>query len=583
MSLQQLLIDNLPSCETYERSYMHRDIVNYLMVTPKSDFLITSSVDGAIKFWKKTLNSIEFVKHFRSHSACIQCISVNCCGTLLASIAVDKSMKIFDVVNFDMINMIKFDFLPSKCEWIHTDQDPIAAIAVSSNETPDVFIYDCKGDGSPIKVLNKIHIGPVVLIKFNYSFSTIVSIDSNSMIEYWSSPRFDYKFPYDRVEFDSKLDTDLYEFAKNSFIVHDIAFTFDGHYFGTLSNDRKVRIFKFTTGKIIKIFDENLQQLSTIQHSKQILPNMEFSRRMAIERELEKSESFCYERLVFDKSGQFIMYSTMLGIKLVHWRSNKVIKMYGKSENLRPLGIALYQGIPVKQDGVVTIEMRASDNPNVENVQSDPTIFCTAYKKNRFYVFSKRDTEDASSDIVVDRDILNEKPSREDIIATTETPALQRAFENCIIHTTMGDIHCKMFPKECPKTVENFFVHSKNGYYNGQIFHRVIKQFMIQTGDPTGTGTGGDSIWGYDFEDEFHPSLKHDKPYTISMANSGANTNGSQFFITVIPCPWLDNKHTVFGKVTKGVEVVQNISNLKTNPKTEKPYDDVKIINITLK
>ena len=147
----------------------------------------------------------------------------------------------------------------------------------------------------------------------------------------------------------------------------------------------------------------------------------------------------------------------------------------------------------------------------------------------------------------------------------------------------MGDIHCKMFPKECPKTVENFFVHSKNGYYNGQIFHRVIKQFMIQTGDPTGTGTGGDSIWGYDFEDEFHPSLKHDKPYTISMANSGANTNGSQFFITVIPCPWLDNKHTVFGKVTKGVEVVQNISNLKTNPKTEKPYDDVKIINITLK
>lgn len=563
---------------------MHRDTVNFLLIAPKNDFLITSSVDGAIKFWKKKPNCIEFVKHFRSHSACIQCIAVNSCGTLFASIALDKSMKIFDVINFDMINMIKFDFTPSQCEWIHTDQDPIAAIAVSSNDTPDVFIYDCKGDGSPIKVLNKLHIAPITLIRFNCAFSTIVSIDRNSMIEYWSSPRFDYKFPYERIEFNSKLDTDLYEFAKNSIIVHDIAFDFDGTHFGTLSNDRKVRILKFTTGKIIKIFDEGLQHLSTIQPSKQILPNMEFSRRIAIEKELEKSEAFSYQRLIFDKSGQFIMYPTMLGIKLVNWKLNKVIKMFGKSENLRPLCIALYQGIPNKTEGVMTLEMRASDNPNINNFLNDPCIFCTAFKKNRFYIFSKRDPEDSSSENqVVDRDIFNEKPSREDIIAATESPAFQRIFENCIIHTTMGDIHCKLFPKECPKTVENFFVHSKNGYYNGHIFHRVIKQFMIQTGDPTGTGTGGDSIWGYDFEDEFHPSLKHDKPYTLSMANSGANTNGSQFFITVIPCPWLDNKHTVFGKVTKGMEVVQNISNVKTNPKTEKPYEDVKIVNITLK
>jgi peptidylprolyl isomerase domain and WD repeat-containing protein 1 len=87
-----------------------------------------------------------------------------------------------------------------------------------------------------------------------------------------------------------------------------------------------------------------------------------------------------------------------------------------------------------------------------------------------------------------------------------------------------------------PKTVENFVVHSRNGYYNGNIFHRVIKQFMIQTGDPQGNGTGGTSIWGREFEDEFHPNLKHDKPYILSMANAGPNTNGSQFFITVIPC-----------------------------------------------
>lgn len=167
----------------------------------------------------------------------------------------------------------------------------------------------------------------------------------------------------------------------------------------------------------------------------------------------------------------------------------------------------------------------------------------------------------------------------------------------------------KLFATECPKTVENFCVHSKNGYYNSHIFHRVIKGFMIQTGDPTGTGTGGQSIWGGDFKDEFAPALRHDRPYTVSMANAGPNTNGSQFFITVLPTvsfrlmveagskdlistfyqflfrlfqPWLDNKHTVFGRVTKGMEVCQNICNAKTNPKTDKPYDDIKIISINL-
>jgi peptidylprolyl isomerase domain and WD repeat-containing protein 1 len=106
---------------------------------------------------------------------------------------------------------------------------------------------------------------------------------------------------------------------------------------------------------------------------------------------------------------------------------------------------------------------------------------------------------------------------------------------------------------------------------------------MIQTGDPTGTGTGGESIWGGEFEDEIRPHLRHDKPFMLSMANAGPNTNGSQFFITVVPCPWLDKKHTIFGHVVQGMEVVQNISNVKTNSKTDKPYDEVKIISISLK
>ncbi len=106
---------------------------------------------------------------------------------------------------------------------------------------------------------------------------------------------------------------------------------------------------------------------------------------------------------------------------------------------------------------------------------------------------------------------------------------------------------------------------------------------MIQTGDPTGIGTGGESIWGGEFEDEFHPRLRHDRPYTVSMANAGPNTNGSQFFVTVVPTPWLDNKHTVFGRVVRGMEVAQSISNAKCHPKTDKPYDDISIVSVTVK
>lgn len=110
----------------------------------------------------------------------------------------------------------------------------------------------------------------------------------------------------------------------------------------------------------------------------------------------------------------------------------------------------------------------------------------------------------------------------------------------------MGDIHIQLFPGECPKAVENFCVRSRNGYYNGHTFHCIIKDFVIQTGYPTGTGMGGESVWG-EYEGEFHSALQHDRPYTLSMANAGMNTNGSQFFITVVPMPWLDNKHVVFG------------------------------------
>ena len=127
---------------------------------------------------------------------------------------------------------------------------------------------------------------------------------------------------------------------------------------------------------------------------------------------------------------------------------------------------------------------------------------------------------------------------------------------NVSIETSKGTIKLTLFEDKTPKTVENFGKLTKDGFYDGLEFHRVIPDFMVQGGCPEGTGTGGP---GYKFEDEFHPELRHNKPGILSMANAGPNTNGSQFFITHVPTPWLDDKHSVFGEVTEGQDIVDSI------------------------
>lgn len=162
-----------------------------------------------------------------------------------------------------------------------------------------------------------------------------------------------------------------------------------------------------------------------------------------------------------------------------------------------------------------------------------------------------------------------------------ETFPMSDSITVAVIKTNMGTIEVELFADKTPKTVENFVGLANKGYYNGVIFHRVIKNFMIQGGDPTGTGRGGASFWGGKFEDEIVPSLKHEGPGILSMANAGPNTNGSQFFITLVPTPWLDGKHTVFGKVITGMDVVYAIGETKTGER-DKPVSDVVMESVTI-
>ena len=196
-------------------------------------------------------------------------------------------------------------------------------------------------------------------------------------------------------------------------------------------------------------------------------------------------------------------------------------------------------------------------------------------------------------------------------MAFSQISPAQKGETVATVKTTMGDIKIRLFPEAAPKTVENFTTHAKNGYYNGIVFHRVINNFMIQGGDPTATGCGGESIWGRSFPDEFSVEL-HNIKGALSMANAGPNTNGSQFFIvqasevpaslidqmteigephfpketveaykTMGGTPWLDFKHTVFGQVYEGMDVVDAIAAVEVDGR-DKPLTDVVINEIVI-
>ena len=150
--------------------------------------------------------------------------------------------------------------------------------------------------------------------------------------------------------------------------------------------------------------------------------------------------------------------------------------------------------------------------------------------------------------------------------------------QTVVLETSMGSIVVELYTSHAPKTCQNFSTLASRNYYNGTIFHRIIPNFMIQGGDPTGTGRGGSSIYGEKFEDEIRNDLKHTGAGVLSTANSGPNTNGSQFFISLAPTPWLDGRHTIFGRVKSGMRIVQRMGLVKTGAE-DRPEEEITVLS----
>jgi len=310
---------------------------------------------------------------------------------------------------------------------------------------------------------------------FNGAYDCVISADENGMIEYWR-PEGTHEKP-DNV-FQYKSSTNLFEFKKAKSLPSSITIAPSGQQFATFSfPDRKVRIFDFPTGKLYRTYDESILTLTEMQQAGtalQKLEEVEFGRRLAVEREMENPALQNKINVIFDESGHFILYGSLLGTKVINTLTNRVVKVYGRDEPFRSLNLALYQGQPQKK-GVVTAQMAASANPLLqESEERDPMLVSTGSGKVRFYIFTNDEGISKST-----RDVQNEKPKLLGTRQQVEAKAAETGTA-AIIHTTYGDIHIRLFPEAAPKAVENFVTHSKNGYYNNTIFHRVIRKFMIQ-------------------------------------------------------------------------------------------------------
>ncbi|CBZ50494.1 putative cyclophilin [Neospora caninum Liverpool] len=589
---EELYLKNLPHGERYFRSFMHRDEVSHVVVSPLHRFIITGSIDGHVKFWIREGEDIEFVKHFRAHVGALHCLCVSAAdgGAVVGSVGSDQTFRLFEVVTFDMLCLLKLAFMPLACEFVHGKEEPSPVVAISAKETPEIFLYK-PTLGTESVASFSLHMAPVHLLRFNPVLDVCVSSDKDGGLEVWctdSCQRATRENRQGKIRYFLKSETDQFELAKLRTYALALAVTPDGHLLAVLSADSTLRIFRFATGKISKVYLETIDMYQTAQNDPQRralhVDALDFEHRLAAEKELSKSRAREWQTMGFDESSNFLVYPCMLGIKVVNIKDNKLCRLIGKPEHsLRFLAIGVYQAKAQKRKPTTTVILgkNAKGQDAKDENRMDSVIVASAFKKNRVYFF----TADTQKEGIVDlRDVFNEKPSKEEqeALAPSASSAIApslRSGRTATIFTTMGDIFIRLFPQECPKTVENFCTHARNGYYDHCIFHRVIKGFMIQTGDPNGDGTGGESIWGGDFEDEFHRSLKHDRPFTVSMANAGPNTNGSQFFITTVPCSWLDNKHTVFGRVVQGMDVVTKIENVATNIE-DKPKQDVKLLTI---
>ncbi|KAH9255175.1 hypothetical protein BASA81_006615 [Batrachochytrium salamandrivorans] len=557
------LLDSLPNAAQYEKSWMHRHPVTHVVYASRTNFLITGSAqDGVVKFWKHVGGSqlLEFVRQFLAHSRAISSLSASRDGEQLCSTsAEEETIRFFLVRTFDMACFASTPgFAPAKSSWTEGDK-----VCIACGNTKRIRIYN-SSTCEVYRELANLSPKPTVCLTSRPN-GIMISCDQGGVISYWnvepsSSPTLDTQFKF-------KLETDLFMLAKLGLVPVFVETTNGGQRFVVCCNDGSIRLFDFATGKLL--FDFPNHRATQVE--------FDASGRLLLVPSVHANDGG--KRVDVIELDQFTIIASTLASGEQEEEG---------IESIPTPPFALFQGI-LKTDYQLERNLSGAmgmTNNQREERQLQHPLFVCAGDENRFFVFTQTEPDTQQQ-----RNVLNEKPTQAQIAKELHQQKLKKAqglAKTATIHTTLGDIHIELFPLECPKTVENFIGHAsgKRQTYVDCPFHRVIRGFMVQTGDPAGDGTGGESIWGGTFEDEISPELKFNQPFLVCMANRGKNTNGSQFFITVPGgngCAHLEGKHTIFGRVVgeSSQEVVKRIELVKVDS-NDCPIREVKIASVSI-
>jgi peptidylprolyl isomerase domain and WD repeat-containing protein 1 len=536
-SLQQQLLKEIPASSHYQISFMHKATVTHVVASNRHGYVVTACEEGVVKFWKRTSTSVEiqqtqkkeevstpcleFVKSFTAHIGPLAALCIDPSEDTVASIGKEDGLvKFYDVSTFDATSMIKgaSSHKFGRAATFLQDASKELLLAISDASSGSIFIYSV----ATLELVQTLalHSKPVTAMAYNSQHMCCISGDELGVLEIWDTTQGSRddevvgscctKIRNNGLEYGSKMNTDLYSLAKKK--VYPRCITMSPRYFVIYGSDHKVRIFLLATAKMEVRYDERLSVYASKSETYG-MDSIEFGPRAAKEREIMEDQKNLPSDLVrMDPSEQFLLVSTMIGIKIIDWKKNKMLKVIGKSDasQYRFLSFCLCLGDPkLNQQMQLARGTGTSTAVGDKKVENNSLVVALAFQQRRFFVFShvdpfldqEQDDGDATS-----RDIWNEAPTLQDQLLASEGGkggGLQNAGRSkAILRTTMGDVHIKLFP-EVPKTLENFCEHARSGYYDNVIFHRVIAKFMLQTGDPLGDGTGGESIWGGEFEDEF--------------------------------------------------------------------------------
>merc|ERR1712150_377649 len=361
-------------------------------------------------------------------------------------------------------------------------------IAATSKENGTIQIFAPTTQSELPRNTIDVHRAQVTQLKYNEKYDCCISVDIKGIMDYWNVE--DGKLP-SCVTFSSKFDCDILKFMMTKSQVLSLEISPDGEKFATLSSDHKMRVWDFRSAKVLFELDESFSFYESEQMKEGSMFKVEsliYGKKLATEKEVRaeiaKNPYMYNSQIVWGSTGYFLMYPTLLGIKVVNVVTEQVVRLIGNGEtNARVLNIALFQGIPraVSETEAEVINRLALTDTSVKVKVEDPTLFATAFQSDRFHLITNREPD--LEDTGTGRDKLNEKPTflSKRMISQSVQQSLGKA---AIIHTDYGDIHIKPFGREAPKAVENFTTHAENNYFNGMKFHRVVENFMIQTGDP---------------------------------------------------------------------------------------------------